>query len=173
MGCEQLPLTEVVLPYREYTDADLAHRLLYVEASRGCPFRCEFCLSALDKTAWSFDLDRFLLEMQHLYERGARNFKFVDRTFNLKVDDSARILCFFLDRLAPGHDDPAGRLFVHFEVIPDHLPERLRELIMRFPAGSLQLEVGIQSLNEAVQQRISRRQDNARSETNQIGRAHV
>jgi radical SAM superfamily enzyme YgiQ (UPF0313 family) len=72
-----------------------------VEASRGCPFRCEFCLSALDKTAWSFDLDRFLLEMQHLYERGARNFKFVDRTFNLKVDDSARILCFFLDRLAP------------------------------------------------------------------------
>jgi hypothetical protein len=87
--------------------------------------------------------------MQHLYERGARNFKFVDRTFNLKVDDSARILHFFLDRLAPGHDDPAGRLFVHFEVIPDHLPERLRELIMRFPAGSLQLEVGIQSFNEA------------------------
>lgn len=175
---EQPPLADIVLPYREYTDADLAHRLLYVEASRGCPFRCEFCLSALDKTAWSFDLDRFLLEMQHLYERGARNFKFVDRTFNLKVDDSARILCFFLDRLAPGHDDPAGRLFVHFEVIPDHLPERLRELIMRFPAGSLQLEVGIQSLNEAVQQRISRRQDNARSETNlrwlvECSQAHV
>ena len=175
---EQPPLADIVLPYREYTDADLAHRLLYVEASRGCPFRCEFCLSALDKTAWSFDLDRFLLEMQHLYARGARNFKFVDRTFNLKVDDSARILRFFLDRLAPGHDDPAGRLFVHFEVIPDHLPERLRELIMRFPAGSLQLEVGIQSLNEAVQQRISRRQDNARSETNlrwlvECSQAHV
>ena len=174
---EQLPLTEIVLPYREYTDADLAHRLLYVEASRGCPFRCEFCLSALDKTAWSFDLDRFLAEMQRLYERCARNFKFVDRTFNLKVDDSVRILHFFLDRLASS-DDPADRLFVHFEVIPDHLPERLRQLIAQFPAGSLQLEVGIQSFNEVVQQRISRRQDNARSEANlrwllECSQAHV
>ena len=174
---EQLPLTEIVLPYREYTDADLAHRLLYVEASRGCPFRCEFCLSALDKTAWSFDLDRFLAEMQRLYERGARNFKFVDRTFNLKVDDSVRILRFFLDRLASS-DDPADRLFVHFEVIPDHLPERLRQLIAQFPAGSLQLEVGIQSFNETIQQRISRRQDNARSEANlrwllECSQAHV
>lgn len=163
---EQLSLASIVLPYHEYSDADLKHRLLYVEASRGCPFRCEFCLSALDKTAWSFDLDRFLAEMQCLYERGARNFKFVDRTFNLKVDDSARILRFFLDRLASGSKDPADRLFVHFEVIPDHLSERLRQLIAQFPAGSLQLEVGIQSFNEAVLQRISRRQDNAKAEAN-------
>lgn len=175
---EQLPLADIVLPYREYTDTDLAHRLLYVEASRGCPFRCEFCLSALDKTAWSFALDRFLPEMQRLYERGARNFKFVDRTFNLKVGDSVRVLQFFLDRLAQGGDDPADRLFVHFEVIPDHLPERLRQLIVQFPAGSLQLEVGIQSFNETVQQRISRRQDNARSEANlrwllECSQAHV
>lgn len=152
------------MPYDEYSDADLAHRLLYVEASRGCPFKCEFCLSALDKTAWSFDLDRFLAEMQRLYERGARNFKFVDRTFNLKVDDSARILQFFLDRLA--EEGSAGSLFVHFEVIPDHLPERLRQLIAKFPPGALQLEVGIQTFNVEVQQRISRRQDNEKSEAN-------
>ncbi|MFT3848197.1 MAG: DUF4080 domain-containing protein [Propionivibrio sp.] len=163
---EQMALADIVLPYREYSDADLAHRLLYVEASRGCPFRCEFCLSALDKTAWSFDLDRFLDEMQRLYERGARNFKFVDRTFNLKVDASERILQFFLDHLASGSDSAADRLFVHFEMIPDHLPERLRRLIAQFPAGTLQLEVGIQSFNEAVQQRISRRQDNAKAAEN-------
>ena len=161
---EQPPLAEIVMPYDEYSDADLAHRLLYVEASRGCPFKCEFCLSALDKTAWSFDLDRFLAEMQRLYERGARNFKFVDRTFNLKVDDSARILQFFLDRLA--EEGSAGSLFVHFEVIPDHLPERLRQLIAKFPPGALQLEVGIQTFNVEVQQRISRRQDNEKSEAN-------
>jgi len=83
---EQPPLEALALPYREYTDEDLARRLLYVEASRGCPFKCEFCLSALDKTAWAFELDRFMAEMALLYERGARNFKFVDRTFNLKVD---------------------------------------------------------------------------------------
>lgn len=156
---EQPPLSDIALPYIEYSQEDLAHRLLYVEASRGCPFKCEFCLSSLDKTAWAFELDEFLAEMDALYSRGARHFKFVDRTFNLKVESSARILQFFLQRLSKD-------LFVHFEVVPDHLPDRLKELIARFPPGVLQFEVGIQSFNEEVQQRISRKQNNARSEAN-------
>ena len=158
---EQPPLDELALPYREYTAQDLAKRLLYVEASRGCPFKCEFCLSSLDKTAWAFALDGFMAEMDALYRRGARNFKFVDRTFNLKVDFSVRILQFFLDRMkdAPG-------LFVHFEVVPDSLHERLKALIAQFPAGSLQFEVGIQSFNPEVQQRISRKQDNGKTAEN-------
>ncbi|HJV93981.1 MAG TPA: DUF4080 domain-containing protein [Azonexus sp.] len=156
---EQPPLDQLALPYGEYSDADLAHRLLYVEASRGCPFKCEFCLSALDKTAWAFDLERFLAAMDGLYRRGARHFKFVDRTFNLKIDVSLRILQFFLDRLS---DD----LFLHFEVVPDHLPERLKAMIVQFPPGVLQFEIGIQSFNPEVQQRISRRQDNAKAEAN-------
>jgi hypothetical protein len=147
------------MPYEHYTDADLAHRLLYVEASRGCPFKCEFCLSSLDKTAKTFPLDAFLGAMDGLYLRGARNFKFVDRTFNLKIDTSVRILQFFLDRMT---DD----LFVHFEVIPDHLPDRLKALIAQFPPGVLQLEVGIQTFNVEVQQRISRRQDNDKTVAN-------
>ncbi|MBT9505230.1 DUF4080 domain-containing protein [Rhodoferax sp.] len=155
----QPPMDEIALPYGEYTDADLAHRLLYVEASRGCPFKCEFCLSSLDKTAWAFELETFLAEMDLLYQRGARNFKFVDRTFNLKIEASVRILQFFLDRMS---DD----LFVHFEVIPDQLPDRLKAMIARFPPGVLQFEVGIQSFNVEVQQRISRRQDNAKTEAN-------
>ncbi|MFZ2387069.1 MAG: radical SAM protein, partial [Polaromonas sp.] len=156
---EQPALSELALPYGEYTDQDIAKRLLYVEASRGCPFKCEFCLSSLDKTAWAFELDRFMADMEVLYQRGARNFKFVDRTFNLKVDFSVRILQFFLDRMAPD-------LFVHFEVVPDSLPDRLKALIARFPAGSLQFEVGIQSFNPEVQQRISRKQDNAKTADN-------
>jgi radical SAM superfamily enzyme YgiQ (UPF0313 family) len=164
---EQPSLDEIALPYAEYTDADLAHRLLYVEASRGCPFKCEFCLSSLDKTAWAFDLETFLAEMQGLYQRGARNFKFVDRTFNLKIDASVRILQFFLDRLpAPDSAEPAGDLFVHFEVVPDQLPDRLKHMIAQFPPGVLQFEVGIQSFNVEVQQRISRKQDNDRTVAN-------
>lgn len=146
-------LNELQLPYREYTDEDVAHRFIYVEASRGCPYKCEFCLSALDKTAWPFPLQRFLDEMDALYQRGARHFKFVDRTFNLKIDTSIRIMEFFLERL----DE---RLFLHFELIPDHLPERLKAVIQRFPPGSLQFEVGIQSFDRQVQELISRRQDN-------------
>ena len=158
---EQLALETLALPYAEYTSEDLAKRLLYVEASRGCPFKCEFCLSSLDKTAWAFELDRFMAEIDTLYQRGARNFKFVDRTFNLKVDFSVRILQFFLDRIQLTPD-----IFVHFEVVPDSLADRLKALIAQFPAGSLQFEVGIQSFNPEVQQRISRKQDNVKTADN-------
>lgn len=156
-----LPFTldQIRLPYSCYTDEDIANRIIYVEASRGCPFKCEFCLSALDKTVWPFDLDLFLAEMQTLYDRGARHFKFVDRTFNLKVETSIRIMEFFLDK-----NDPS--IFLHFELIPDHLPEKLKTAIARFPEHSLQFEIGIQTLNDDVQQLISRKQNNKKSHDN-------
>ena len=149
---EQPALGELALPYDEYTAEDLAKRLLYVEASRGCPFKCEFCLSSLDKTAWAFELDRFMGEMDTLYQRGARNFKFVDRTFNLNIATGRKVLEFFLERYTPG-------MLIHFEMIPDRLPEGLRTLIRRFPPGALQFEVGIQTFDAEVAQRISRRQN--------------
>ncbi|GAA4416515.1 B12-binding domain-containing radical SAM protein [Quisquiliibacterium transsilvanicum] len=153
----------LALPYPLYGDEDLRHRFLYVEASRGCPFRCEFCLSALDRTAEPFPLDAILDALRDLHARGARRFKFVDRTFNLKVSTSLAILEFFLERLEERPDDP---VFAHFELVPDHLPERLREAIRRFPPGTLQLEIGIQTWNPAVQALISRRQDDAKAAAN-------
>jgi radical SAM superfamily enzyme YgiQ (UPF0313 family) len=156
---EQPKLDSLTLPYALYSEADIANRFLYVEASRGCPFKCEFCLSALDKTAWPFDLDKFLRELEVLHARGARHFRFVDRTFNLRATVGVRILEFFLARL----DD---RLFVHFEVIPDHLPDSLKQLIARFPPGALQFEIGIQTWNPEVQARIGRRQDNDQAAAN-------
>jgi radical SAM superfamily enzyme YgiQ (UPF0313 family) len=160
---EQPPLDELALPYDQYSAADLAQRVLYVEASRGCPFQCAFCLSALDKTAWAFALEPFLAALATLYDRGARNFKFVDRTFNLKVDTSVRILQFFLDRLQVAPDE---HLLLHFELVPDHLPDGLKTMVAQFPAGVLQFEIGIQSFNPQVQSRIARRQDNAKTGEN-------
>jgi len=153
----------LAMPYRLYDERDLRHRYLYVEASRGCPFKCEFCLSALDRTAVPFDTARLLDELDGLYRRGARTFKFVDRTFNLKVDTSRRILEFFLGKIEAAPHDP---LFAHFELVPDHLPDRLRETIARFPPGALQFEIGIQTWNPEVQRLISRRQDDAKAEAN-------
>ncbi|HEV2612185.1 MAG TPA: radical SAM protein, partial [Noviherbaspirillum sp.] len=159
----QPPLAELALPYSLYTDEDIAHRTLYVEASRGCPFKCEFCLSALDKTAWPFDLDAFLGELQALHARGARLFKFVDRTFNLNIKSSLKIMQFFLDKLAAHPDDP---VFAHFEVVPDHLPDALKEAIAQFPPGCLQFEIGIQSFNPEVQSLVSRKQNNDKAADN-------
>lgn len=159
----QPPMNDIKLPYAYYTDKDIAHRNLYVEASRGCPFKCEFCLSSLDKTSWPFDLDNFLAELESLHARGARLFKFVDRTFNLNVKSSLKIMQFFLDKLAARPDDP---VFAHFEVVPDHLPDPLKAAIKQFPAGTLQLEIGIQSFNPEVQSTISRKQNNEKAAEN-------
>ena len=159
----QPKLDQIALPYSAFSDHDIANRILYVEASRGCPFKCEFCLSALDKTAWPFDLDLFLAELETLYQRRARLFKFVDRTFNLNIKSSLRIMQFFLDKLAAKPDDP---VFAHFEVVPDHLPEALKASIQQFPAGTLQFEIGIQSFNPIVQGLVSRKQDNDKAADN-------
>jgi radical SAM superfamily enzyme YgiQ (UPF0313 family) len=143
---------ELADPYDEYTATDVAHRVVYVEASRGCPFTCEFCLSSLDVPVRRAELAPFLAAMQRLYDRGLRHFKFVDRTFNLGIDFAVAILRFFRERYTP-------ELFLHFELIPDRLPDKLRDEIAAFPKGSLQFEVGVQTLDDATGERISRRQD--------------
>lgn len=156
----ELPdLSRVVMPYEFYTDGDLAHRVIYVEASRGCPFDCEFCLSSLDAPMRQFPLPAFLDAMQRLLDRGARQFKFVDRTFNLHLPTARAILEFFLTRHREGQ-------FYHFEMVPDRLPEALREVIKQFPPGSVQFEIGVQTFNEEVAAWISRRQDFSKLEEN-------
>lgn len=159
----QPPMAEIKLPYSLYSDDDIKNRTIYVEASRGCPFKCEFCLSALDKTAWPFNLDAFLAELEGLHARGARLFKFVDRTFNLNIKTSLKIMQFFLDKLAAHPDDP---VYAHFELVPDHLPDALKEGISKFPPGALQFEIGIQSFNPEVQTLVSRKQDNQKAADN-------
>ncbi|HUR46514.1 MAG TPA: cobalamin-dependent protein, partial [Candidatus Saccharimonadales bacterium] len=109
----ELPdLSQLELPYELYTEDDVAHRVIYVEASRGCPFTCEFCLSSLDVPVRQAPLETLLRQLHKLIERGVKQFKFVDRTFNLNLGASRALLQFFLERYQPG-------IFFHFEMIPD------------------------------------------------------
>ncbi|MFN3455119.1 MAG: DUF4080 domain-containing protein [Pseudobdellovibrio sp.] len=153
-------IDQIQLPYYLYNENDIANRVIYVEASRGCPYKCEYCLSSLDKSVRSFNLDLFLIEMQKLIERGAQSFKFVDRTFNLSPTTSTRILNFFLEQLNK------KQLFLHFEMVPDRLPQEIRTLIKQFPHGTLQFEVGIQTLNPVVAANVSRKNDLIKVEEN-------
>lgn len=139
-------------PYARYTDEDIANRAIYVEASRGCPFTCEFCLSALPIKVRQFDIDALLTDLSTLHARGVRQYRFIDRTFNLSYKTSERILHFFLERANDG-------IFVHFEMVPDRFPERLKRLVVQFPPGALQFEIGVQTFDSATAERIGRRQD--------------
>lgn len=152
-------LADLASPYAFYDDVDVNDRVVYVEASRGCPFTCEFCLSSLDEKVRNFPLEPFLAEMQRLMDRGLNTFKFIDRTFNLKIETTERIIQFFLERMRPG-------LFVHFEMVPDRLPPSLRSLLQQFPPGACQLEVGIQTFDTETGVRIRRKQDVAKLEDN-------
>ncbi|MDR2575721.1 MAG: radical SAM protein [Treponema sp.] len=144
-------VTEIKSGYRLYTDEDLSRKLVYVEASRGCPFGCEFCLSAATTdNVREFPLEPFFSEMETLIHRGAKTFKFLDRTFNLNIERSKKIMEFFLYNI---NKKP---FVVNFEMVPSKFPPDLIDTLARFPPNTLRLEIGIQTLNPEVSARIGR-----------------
>jgi hypothetical protein len=96
-------------------------------------------------------LDVLFPELEILIERGVKLFKLLDRTFNTKIQRAVEILEFFLERFTPG-------MQLHMEFIPDRLPDPLKEVIAKFPADALQFEIGVQSYNQEILDRIKRRQ---------------
>lgn len=154
-------LATLQLPYDEYTDNDLAHRILYVESSRGCAMHCDYCVSANDNAVRFFPMPALLAAFDRLLARGARQFKFCDRSFNLNVPRAIEILEFFLERI-PHHSG----VFLHFEMLPDRFPNDLRDILSQFPPRSLQLEIGLQSFNPVVLETIRRPQNLERAADN-------
>jgi len=156
---EPVNLNEIKSGYHLYTDEDIAKKLIYVEASRGCPFNCEFCLSAVkdikgqSSAIREFPLEPFLAQMDILVHRGVKTFKFLDRTFNLNTARALRICQFFLEKI---EERKGQELVVHFEMVPSLFSPELREIMTRFPPGTLRLEIGIQTFNTEVAARIGR-----------------
>lgn len=153
VAAEPPELTSLALPSGLYDAEDIAHRTLYVETSRGCPYACAFCLSALDRRVRRFDPEPVLAALCDLLDRGATHLKFVDRSLHL--GHAVAVLELLLQ--------PRPRpVMAHFELVPDRLPESLRPLLRRFAPGTLQLEAGVQTFNPDVAETIGRRADPAR-----------
>ena len=117
-----------------------AGRILYYEASRGCPYHCSYCLSAAEDGLRLKSTARVLEELSYLCEHGASLIKFVDRSFNARPD-AVRILEYLS---ALPEENPVR---VHFEIEADTLTEPLLQAFSRLPAGRVQVEAGIQSTN--------------------------
>lgn len=156
---EPVDVSQIELPYELYTDEDIKHRAIYVEASRGCPFRCEYCMSSIAPEVRYFPKEQILAAFDRLLARGVLIFKFVDRTFNIDMDYALDVLHFFMSRYKPG-------MMLHFEIIPDRLPAELLLAVAQCPPGMLQFEIGIQTFNEEVAHRIQRPLNIERIETN-------
>lgn len=156
-------LEEIRLPYHLLSPHDIVHRRLYIETSRGCPFRCEFCLSSVQGAVRDIPLDEIFSAIRRYWEAGGRFFKFIDRTFNLDISRASAVLDLFLELF---NGERRKDAYVQFEVVPDRLPDELRDRLRRFPPGMLRLEVGIQTFNREAAARINRRQDYERSVDN-------
>lgn len=139
-----LPFAQIPSPYTQaFFDAfgskGMGHRLVYYEGSRGCIYRCSYCLSSLTCDLETLPLERVFADLALLASRGARRIKCVDRTFNADPDRTFQLLA-FIKHLQTN-------CVFHFEAAPDLFNEETLQLINSMPIGRVQLEMGIQSVN--------------------------
>lgn len=127
---------------------DLKRGLVYYESSRGCPYSCSFCMSALDDRVRSFSMERIFSDLKLLIEAEVPQIKFVDRTFNYNNQRSREIFDFILRHNRSSH--------YHFEIGAHLLDEATLQLLATVPPGMFQFEIGVQSTLPATLQRIGR-----------------
>ena len=141
-------------PYSDEFFDNLSGRIVYLETSRGCPYRCAFCLSGRCSRLRFFDMDRVKEDILKLSVSGTRTVKFVDRTFNADSKRANEIIKFILDNR--GTHIPENVCF-HFEIAGDILTEETFNLLESAPVGLFQLEIGMQSFNENTLKIINRK----------------
>lgn len=127
---------------------DLTRGLVYYETSRGCPFRCAFCLSARDERVRTFSLERVFADLTWLIDRQVPQVKLVDRTFNADPARARAIFRFILER------NHASRF--HFEIAAHLLDDETLALLDTVPPGIFQFEIGVQSTLEAALRAVDR-----------------
>ncbi len=162
-GCtdvrEPLSFSEIPFLYEEQRLSgkglqDFRNKIIYYESSRGCPFRCSYCLSSIDKTLRLRDLDRVLPELQFFLDCKVPQVKFIDRTFNCNRAHAMAIWQYLTE-----HDN--GVTNFHFEIAAELITEEELELFQKMRPGLIQLEIGVQTTNPKTLKAIHRSADMA------------
>ncbi len=146
---QEAPMNMSEIPFCYEETGDFANRIIYYESSRGCPFSCSYCLSSVDKKLRFRDLELVKKELAFFIEKEVPQVKFVDRTFNCEHHHAMEIWRFIKEQ-------DKGITNFHFEVSADLLNEEELALITSMRPGLIQLEIGVQSTNEATISEIHR-----------------
>lgn len=143
---KNMNMENVVFPYKE--DEVLDNKIVYYEASRGCPFGCKYCLSSTEHSVRFLNIERVKSELMYFINKKVKLVKFVDRTFNARHEFSMAIWKFLIDQ------DTETKF--HFELSADLLRDDEIELLNTAPKGRFQFEVGVQTTNEEALRNIHR-----------------
>lgn len=131
---------------------DFKNRIVYLEASRGCCFRCAYCLASLEKTIRYLDIENVKENILYAINQGAKTIKFLDRSFNINPKIINELLQFIIE-----HDN--NYTVFQFEVVGDQLTEETINLLQNVRKGLIRFEIGIQSLNDKVTKAVNRKQN--------------
>lgn len=147
LPAERIDMDEIPFVYKNMEG--FAHRIIYYESSRGCPFSCSYCLSSIDRQVRFRSLDLVLPELQFFLDQKGPQVKFVDRTFNCSHSRAQAIWRYIAE-----HDN--GITNFHFEIGADLLNEEELRLLSSLRPGLVQLEIGVQSVNGTTIREIDR-----------------
>lgn len=142
----EMDMNELIFPYTY--EEDIENKIVYYEGSRGCPFKCKYCLSSVAHGVRFLDLNRVKEELKYFMDKKIKLVKFVDRTFNCNREYTAELLRYLSEQ------DTDTRF--HFEIAADLLTEEQIEILNNSPKGRFQLEVGVQTTNNEVLHNINR-----------------
>ena len=145
-----LDFSTVPFPYDDL--GEFKNKIIYYESSRGCPFRCSYCLSSVDKTVRFRDMELVMRELQYFLDHNVPQVKFIDRTFNCSRSRALEIWKYLAD-----HDN--GITNFHFEIAAELLGREELELLKIMRPGLLQLEIGVQTTNPETLRKINRPAD--------------
>lgn len=140
-----MDINQVIFPYN---DEDLTNKIVYYEASRGCPFNCKYCLSSTTHGVRFLKVSRVKKELKFLIDKKVRLIKFVDRTFNCNSKFALEIWSFLID--------VDTETTFHFEISADLLSKEELDILSKAPKGRFQFEVGVQTTNPLVLNNINR-----------------